>query len=316
MKRTIQTSKPGFLYGIEHDSQSMRVAKLSTDGRGEFIVVRLEEVKGDYSEDIGLLEGFRNIKSLMGIGSRDTLVICLSGKQVFASQIPFRKLGAEEMEQALRLELRKTVHFEVATSSLDYEVLDQDEGSTAGYAQVMVALASNTLLNRHLSLLDKAGLRAVAVDVLPIAVANAIWTWKAGREGDHPLVALHVGAQVSTIVIDSAHSAFFNRSIYFAAEDVFGPNANPVDRNKRIRSLSDEISRSLMFYEKNSQVSGFQEILMLGDFLQEEVLLGQIQNHTGIPLRKMDLAGKLGSNGESMPGRFDLAIALALRGDE
>ena len=55
---------------------------------------------------------------------------------------------------------------------------------------------------------------------------------------------------------------------------------------------------------------------MLGDYLQEEILLSQIQNHTGVPLRKMDLAGKLGSNREPMPGRFDLAIALAIRGNE
>lgn len=316
MKRSIQTSKPGFIFGIEHDNHSIRAARVSTDGRGGFAVDRLEEVKGNYSEDVGLLEGFRNIKAAMAIGNRDTVVICLAGKQVFASEIPFRNLGAEEMEQALRLELRKTVHFEVATATLDYEILDQDDGSSGSQIQVMVALASNSLLKRHLGLLDKAGLRAMAVDVLPVAVANALWAWKAGKEWNHPLVALHIGSQVSTIVIDGEHSSFFNRSIYFAAEDVFGPNATTGDRDKRIRSLSDEISRSLVFYEKNSQVSGFQEILVLGEFLHEEVLLSQIQNNTGIQLKKMDLAGKLGSIREPMPGRFDLAVALALRGDE
>ncbi|HKP98556.1 MAG TPA: pilus assembly protein PilM [Fibrobacteria bacterium] len=315
MKRSIQTSKPGFIFGIEQDHQTIRSARISSDGRGIYSVDRLEEVKGDFSEDLGLLDGFRKVKGLLNIGSRDPVVACLSGKQVFASQLPFRKLAPEEMEQALRLELRKTVHFEVATSTLDFEVLDEDQGSTGGLAQVMVALAANSLLNRHLALLEKAGLKAIAVDVLPVAVANAIWAWKGGSEGDHPLVAMHMGPQISTIVIDGEHSPFFNRNIYFAAEDVFGPNASQGDRDKRLRSLADEISRSLIFYEKNSQVTGFQEILLLGDYLDQEPLLAQVGHATGLSLKKMDLAGKLGSMRESAAGRFDLAVALALRGE-
>ncbi|MEO7423966.1 MAG: pilus assembly protein PilM [Fibrobacteria bacterium] len=315
MKRAIQTSKPGYIYGIEHDHLAIRSARLSSDGRGGYSIDRLEEVKGDYAEDVGLLEGLRTIRSALSIGSRDSVVACLSGKQVFATQIPFRRLGFDEMEQALRLELRKTVHFEVATSTLDYEILDEDEGSTGGVAQVMVAMASNALLNRHLKLMEKAGLKAVAVDVLPVAVANALWAWKGAEEGDHPLVALHIGPQVSNIVIDGVHSPFFNRNVYFAAEDIFNAEASAGDREKRIRSLADEISRSLVFYEKNSQASGFQEILLLGEYLEQEQLHSQIQKTTGLPLRKMDLAAKLGSIREPVPGRFDLAIALALRGE-
>lgn len=315
VKRSIQTSKPGFTVGIEHDHQAIRCARLSTDGRGGFTLDRLEEVKGDFSEDVGLLDGLRKTRNLLNIGSKDSVVACLTGKQVFAAQLPFRNLGAEEMEQALRLELRKTVHFEVATSTLDYEVLDEGDGSTGSFAQVMVAMASNSLLNRHLRLLEKAGLKAVAVDVLPMAVANALWAWKDGHEGDHPMVALHLGPQVSTIVIDSEHSPFFNRNVYFAAEDIFGPNASAGDREKRIRSLSDEISRSLIFYEKNSQVSGFQEILLLGEYLDQEQLRNQINLVTGLPVKNMDLTGKLGTVREPVPGRFDLAVALALRGE-
>lgn len=315
MKRSIQTSKPGFIIGIEHDHQAIRSVKLSSDGRGGFTIDKMETIKGDFSEDIGLLEGFRQIRTLLNIASRDSVVACLSGKQVYASQIPFRNLGPEEMEQALRLELRKTVHFEVATSTLDYDVLDEQDGSTGGMVQVMVALASNTLLNRQLKLLEKAGLKAVAVDVLPVAVANALWAWKGGGEGEHPMVAMHVGPQTSTIVIDGEHSPFFTRNVHFAAEDMFGPNASAGDRDKRVRSLADEVSRSLIFYEKNTQASGFREILVLGEYLDQEILTERITQATGLSLRKMDLAGRLGPVRESVPGRFDLAMALALRGD-
>jgi Tfp pilus assembly PilM family ATPase len=314
VKRSIQTSRPGFTVGIEYDHLAIRAARLSSDGRGSFLVDRLEEVKGNFTEDGPLLEGFRQMKTKLGLGSRDPVVTCLSGKQVFATELAFRKLGSEEMEQALRLELRKTVHFEVATSTLDYEFLEDEEVTDDGKAQVLVAIASNALLNRQLSLLEKAGLKAAAVDVLPIAIANALWSWKGSREGGHPHVALHVGPQIATIVIDGEHSPFFNRTIYFAAEDIFGADRKP-DREKRIQSLVDEVSRSMVFYEKSSNISGFEDLVLLGDFLEGESLIHSLQRQTGLPIVKMDIPGKMKSIREPQPGRFDLAVALALRGE-
>ena len=315
VKRSIQTTRPGQTIGIEYDHLAIRAARLSTDGRGLFTVSRLEELRGAFSEDAALLEGLRKIKDTLSVGMKDAVVACMSGKQVFAAQIPFRRLGPEEMEQALRLELRKTVHFEVATSTLDFEFLTDEGDSNGGETQVLVALASNTLLNKHLTLLEKAGLKPSSVDVLPVAIANAMWSWKAGNAGNQPVVALHVGPQISTIVIDGEESAFFNRSIYFAAEEMFKPEAAPADREKRILSLTDEIARSLVFYEKSSRLSGFREILLLGDYLDGAGLIESIQAKTGLALRKMDLPRKLGSIRESEAGHFDLAVALALRGE-
>lgn len=314
-KRTIQTSKPGYTVGIEHDHKAIRCARLSSDGRGSYAIDKLEEIKGDYSDDANLLEGYRNVKNAMGIGARDSIVTCLTGKQVFAAQIEFRKLSGEEMEQALRLELRKTVHFEVATSSLDYEQLEMDGHSNGGTTQLMVILAANTLLKKEMVLLDRAGLKPAAVDVLPVAVANALWAYHGIKEGDIPLVALHVGPQLTTIVIDAESYPFFNRHIYFSAEDLAGESLSDQDKDKRLQSLADEVSRSLLFYEKNSRASGFQEILLLGEFLDLPGLVDRIKQVTGLHVTKMDLPNKMGFTRESHPGRFDLAVSLALRGE-
>jgi Tfp pilus assembly PilM family ATPase len=316
VKRSIQTSKPGFTVGIEYDHLAIRVARLAADGRGGFIVNRLEELKGDYSEDQGLLNGLGQIKSMMGINSREPVVTCLTGKQIFATQLPFRKLAKEEMEQALRLELRKTVHFEVATSTLDYEIVSEADLAHSDTVQVLVALAANSLLKRQLFLLEKVGLKADAVDLLPIAIANALGTWKLGDEVHHPLIALHVGPQISTIVIGGEDYPFFNRNIYFAAEDIYGPKAMATDGEKRLQALVDEVARSLTFYEKNYGFSGFEELILLGDYLDGDSLIKQLQRVTGLRTVIMDLASKLGFAGASKPGRFDLALALAMRGEQ
>lgn len=314
-KRSIQTTRAGYTVGIEHDHQTIRCARVSADGRGGFSVERLEEAKGDFSAEAGLLEGYRAIKNAVGIGARDAVVACLSGKQVYASELEFRKLAEEEMEQALRLELRKIVHFEIATATLDFEILEEDGSDTGSMAKILVALAANSLLNREMNLLARAGIKAAAFDVLPVGVANALWAYRGGKEGEAPLVGLHLGPQTSTIVIDSEHFPFFNRTIPFAAEEIFGPNAASHDVEKRIQSLTEEVTRSVLYYEKNYHASGFQEIHLLGDYLEGDLLAERLRRASGLAARKMDLPGALGSVREPVPGRFDLAVALALQGD-
>lgn len=313
VKSAIQPSRPGTTVGIEFDHLAIRAALLTADGKGGVSIERLEEARGDFEEDSGLLEGLRQIKNALGISGRDGVVACMAGKQVFASQIAFRKLPLEELEPALRLELRKTVHFEVATSALDYEILSEGDEKDGGQYQLLVALAANSLLNRRLKALERAGLRATAVDVLPVAVANALRAWNAGSGKDHPLIALHVGPQVSTIVIDGTTSPFFNRNVRFAASDATGES--PREKDASLKSLADEVSRSLIFYEKNFHATGFRELLLLGDYLDDPSLAAKLRAGVELPVRVMDLPVKMGWSREAPPGRFDLAVALALRGE-
>lgn len=314
-KRTIQATRPGFTIGIEHDHLAIRGARLAMDGRGGFSVDRLEEVHGNFSDDDALLEGFRRLKASIRMGSKDCVSTSLSGKQVFAAQLEFRRLKADEMEQALRLEIRKNVHFEVATSTLDYAVIDETgDGSSGAPTQVLVSLAANSLLSRELHLLEKAGFPVSVVDVLPLGVANALWASRVNQVHDFPRIALHVGPQVSTIVIDGESFPFFNRSIYFAAEDIFKLAPTSITGDRRVQSFIEEIARSLTFYEKSLNIAGFQEFVLLGDFLGKDLLLDIISQSAGVPVRTMNLAGILGGPVEAPPGKFDLAISLALRG--
>src|SRR5437868_4604895 len=89
-------TKPGFTVGLEYDHLSIRGARLSSDGKGQFAVSHIEEIKGDFAEDSGLIDGLRQVKEKLGMAQRDTVVACLSGKQVFSTQLAFRNLPREE----------------------------------------------------------------------------------------------------------------------------------------------------------------------------------------------------------------------------
>lgn len=313
--QTAKHSKPGFSVGLEFDHLAIRAVRLAGDGRGGFSVDGMADVTGNFAEDADLVDGLRQVKERLKISAKDVLATCLSGKQVSVSQITFRRLPPEEMEQALRLEMRKSVPFEIAGSTLDYQILGDAEAQTET-VQVLVAVAGSGMLGRQLKVLEKAGLTPFTVDVLPVAAGNALWTAVGAPKSDSPHVAVHLGPQISTIVIDGAKSPFFNRYVYFAAEDFVGKEPGSADMEKRIHSLAEEVARSLSFYEKSTFATGFQEVLLLGEYLDTPSLSDKLRRQTGLGVRKMDIPKKLGMTHEMPLGRFDLAAALALRAGE
>lgn len=314
-KSSIKAHKPGHAIGLDFDHLAIRAARLALDGRGGCVVEGMADVTGNFTEDADLIEGLRQIKDRLKIGAKDALATCLSGKQVSVSQITFRRLPLEEMEPALRLEMRKSVPFEIAGSTMDYQILENGEAQTETI-QVLVAVAGSGMLNRQLKVLEKAGLAPYTVDVLPVAAGNAMWVSVGTPKNDSPHVAVHIGPQISTIVIDGARSPLFNRYVYFSAEDFVGKEPGSPDVEKRIQSLVEEVSRSLAFYEKSTFATGFQEILLLGEYLDTPNFSEKLRRQTGLGVRKMDIPKKLGHSHEMPQGRFDLAVALALRAGE
>lgn len=307
--------KPCFAVGIEFDHLAVRGARLAFDEKGGQSVDSLVDVTGNFSEDGDLIEGLRQVKDRLKMGAKDILATCLSGKQVSVSQITFRRLPPEEMEQALRIEMRKSVPFEITGSTLDYQILGEVD-SPSETIQILVALAGSGMLSRQLKVLEKAGLAPSIVDVLPVVACNALWASVGIPKSDAPHVAVHIGPQISTIVIDGARSPHFNRYVYFSAEDFVGKGPGSPDVDKRIQSLVDEVSRSLAFYEKSTFATGFQEVLLMGEYLDTPNLADRIRRQTGLGVRKMDIPKKLGYSHDMPHGRFDLATALALRAGE
>jgi Tfp pilus assembly PilM family ATPase len=208
--------------------------------------------------------------------------------------------------------MRKSIPFEIAGSTLDYQVLEGRDGKSET-VQVLVAMAGAGLLARHLGLLEKVGLNPTVVDLLPVAVGNALWSWVGAPKSDSPHVAVHIGPQISTIVIDGARSPFFNRYVYLAAEDFPGKEPGAPDVERKLHNLAEEVARSLAFYEKSSFAAGFQQVMLLGEFLDTPALAEKLRRQTGLPVQKIDLPRKLGRTHDQPAGRFDLATALALR---
>jgi Tfp pilus assembly PilM family ATPase len=307
--------------GIEYDNISMRAVQIRSvphkDKHGGASVESLHEIRGDFGRDDSLADGFREMAKKTGLRSRDRVVTTVSGKQIFVSRIKFKKLPDMEMKNALRYEIRKNLSYEAAGTVIDYQFLDEGDRAEGEKSNVMVTAVSNALLDRQVQALSRAGISPWIVEVLPITMSNAFWARRKMRDPGIAHVLVHLAPDVCNIVIDGQKVPFFTRSIYFSSVEIFGGRKTEIpdiEKKKRLNTLGDELRRSLSFYEKEFGVSSFGWISLIGNYAGHTLLLKLVGERLGL---KHDLDGilkRLGKNGETEKGKFDLAAALALRG--
>jgi Tfp pilus assembly PilM family ATPase len=302
--------------GIEFDTYAVRGVRMTHGAASGYQIDSLCEERGDFTQDANLLDALRKVKSRLNIGAREPVCTLLSGKQVWAGEVQFRPLAEDELLSALKLEVRKNLHFEASGASIDYQLLSEpQEGQEL--ANFMVVAAHNNLIQRQVALLERTGLRVSVVEVLPAVVGNALWAQVGNKKTEAAHVALHFGPQVCTVCIDGEKSPFFNRSIYFAAEEVYGKADQLTDRerDRRLHILGEEITRTLAYYEKNSLVGGFGTLVLFGDFAAEPGLPELAHKSTGIKPVVCDLTGRFGYHAPVDSAKFALALALSLRED-
>ncbi|MBD3321341.1 MAG: hypothetical protein GF350_09635 [Chitinivibrionales bacterium] len=310
--------KVGTTIGLEYDNFGVRAARAGVEEvGGDYLssIEAVEEVQGDFSREEQLIAGIREIKDKIEIGPNDKIVTCVTGKQIYAGQINFRRLADEEMKNALRFEMRKNLPFEISSATIDFNIIDAGDKKN-DRVNVLVAVAANALMNNQLRALEKAGLKPRAMDILPVTVANALWLGLGKQpEPGAAGVALHIGPRISTLVFDGENASFFHRSIYFNACDLFGNTKSEMsdrERGSRINSLIDEIVRSLAFYEQTYKVSQFLFLQIMGEYSFYKELAESLAKNVSLKINPHSVLEISGYKTKAPFGKFDAAVALAM----
>ena len=315
MAKTVVTS-----IGIEFDTISIRAVKLNiqTGGsRQKVMVAGLSELRGDFSTDENLAGGMKKIKEKIAVSPTDLVATSLSGKQVYVAQIPFRKLPDDEMKNALRLEIKKSISFEVAGASIDYQMVD---GTKKGEdAQYIVTAIPSVMVSRHLNMMERLGIRPFVVDVFPLSIANAFHLSQPSLAIGLAYVVVHIGPIVTNVVIcGDAGVPFFHRSIYFLSEELFGDNdqaaaLSGADLDHKLNDLTEEIARSISFYGKTYNVTSISGVFLLGDYLDNPGIITGISGKTGVSTEVIDVFSVLKQASNAPKGKFEVAVGLAMR---
>ena len=303
--------------GIDLDMQAIHAVKIKhrSVGKNDIPVISaIEEMPGSFVKDDEIIAGLKAIKQRIGVSFSDTVVTCLGGKQTYAAQIAFKKMPDEEMRTALKYEIRKNLPFDTSGAIIEYQYLTHNVKKNDP-VPVIVTAVSNIIVQRHLRLFEKAGFRPDIIDVFPLTIANAFHIHSEHiKESEKNAIMLHIGAEYSTVVIDGASVPFFNRTVYFTASELFGQTRSdqltPRELDRRIASFTEEIMRSLAYYETTYHAKASNCITVLGNYLVPE-LLQKIESDTGLPVKHLDLINTIDKNRNN--GKFDIALALSMR---
>jgi Tfp pilus assembly PilM family ATPase len=303
--------------GIENDAASIRAAKITVSRSGLRSVVQvagLSELRGDFSNDENMSAGLKKIREKIAVSAGDRIVNSLSGKQVYVAQLAFRKLPDIELRNALKLEIKKSLPFEVAGATIDFQVLESTKKDDT--PQIVVTAVPGVMLSRHLHMMERLGIKPWVVDVFPLAIANAFHLAQKSVAIGLAYIIVHVGPMVINLVICGDDNVpFFHRSIYFSSDEVFGEGVtlDQKEIEKKLNDLADEISRSLSFYEKTYSIKSFAGVFLEGEYLENEGLKNAIGAKTSLTVEVVDVFARLKQSSNAPKGKFEVAMGLAMR---
>jgi type IV pilus assembly protein PilM len=308
--------------GIEIETQAIRAACISPSKADTHASISaIEEIIGTFVTDEQIIEGLRTLRKKMDISFADSIVTCVSGKQVYAAQMTFKKLPDEELRNALKFEIRKNLPFDTSNATIEFQSLSASSKKNE-LMPLMVTAVANPLLQKTLQNFEEAGLPPSIIDIFPLTVANSLWTSKSAM-ATSPGTAqaiLHIGPEFSTVVIDGENVPFFTRTIHFnpieAATTQGQPSATQShDLDRKISAFTEEIARSLAFYRTSFKTHTAATLLALGGHATTEIL-ARISRDTGLSISTLDLISELDARQTAVAGKFEIAIILGLRGLE
>jgi Tfp pilus assembly PilM family ATPase len=318
--------------GIDMDSVSIRGVRLSFDpnsGKGKspkpaWRLLSVAEVNNNDNllDDANAVSALKNLRENLRVRMSDKVSICLSGKQTYSVQMDVRKLPDEEMAGMLKLELRKSIPFEAAAATFDYQLLPAESSGRADAGMsAMIGVVADSYLNRQIDIYGKAGLPPCHANVLPISVANAFWAAHGDETApEEAVLLLHFGSDFCTLVIDGRQTPFFNRAFSFNAAKAVGDSETPevegkeksADVSMLMDILADEVAKSAAYYKNTYRVGDISSISVLGAYSSHRTF-DELTNKTGYPVRAVQTASLVQTARLLEPGKYDLAIALAMQ---
>ncbi|MFM9961220.1 MAG: pilus assembly protein PilM [Planctomycetaceae bacterium] len=135
------------------------------------------------------------------------VVSCVSADDLHLQSVRLPQLPPEEMEKVVRWEAQERLPFPAAKAELRYLLAGQIRQDATVKQEVVLMACQQTVMQRHLRVLERAGLAPVAIDVEPCAVLRA---FRHGQSENNDRVAyLHLGDNLTTVFIADGDAILF-----------------------------------------------------------------------------------------------------------
>lgn len=205
------------LVGLDIGSSGMRAAEFSTGNRR----LRLRKFAqldlapgivraGMVVDPDALTAALAELWSIGRFGSK-TVALGVANAGVLVRQMDLDWMAPSDFRKALRYQVEDALPMAVDDANLGYHLLDDlevegEDGAPRRVARVLLVAAAREMVDAFAGAADRAGLRAVSVDIVPFAlVRSALASSQSGPDEHAPLEALvDIGFDVVSLVVHQA----------------------------------------------------------------------------------------------------------------
>ena len=275
--------------GLDLGTKTVKMVKVERTGKG----FRLLQVGiAPVSHEVSMVSGVKQArieaaKTLLSSWKKEHVVTCLGDSSTLIRQISFPRMSPKELDRALAFEARRHMPYDPAKMILRHQVLSEDKKT--GTCQVLLVATGRDSLREHRNVLEKLGIEPDAIDVTPLALANASLLGFGSRE--ETLVVVDLGATGTVVVVHRIQGLFFSRHLPFAVADV--AEQGDAEENEKIGELAIELRRSLAYYDNVTGRMGFSRILAAGGGAMRKEVLSALEKELGLGVEVMDPCDQL-----------------------
>ncbi|MBI3839455.1 MAG: type IV pilus assembly protein PilM [Planctomycetia bacterium] len=204
--------------GIELGSRAVKLVQFTVDQRKLVDAVRWD-LPGSHEESSAevraraLADALSRARQGRKFKGRD-VVVCLGAHELFVQNIRVPKAPMAELYKLVQQEATARLPFPVAEAEVRFLCAGDVRQGEQMKREVILLACHRPALKQILSVVEKAGLRAVAVDIEPSALLRC-YTKQFRREGDRGQRAMFVrlGPSTTSVVIAQDAEVFFVKYI-------------------------------------------------------------------------------------------------------
>lgn len=211
--------------GLDIGSSSIKLVEILDTSEGyllnNFSQVPLEKgviVEGAITDTPALSERIRTLFKLSGCKTKQ-VVTSLSGHKVISKKATFPTLGADDLRQLITDEAGNYLPFDdVKDVSFDFQILGESEGNP-GQMDVVLVAAKKDIVQSYVDVIQKAGLKAIIMDVDSFAL-ETMYEANYDFEENDVVILVNIGASITNINVVKGGQSIFTRDVSMGGQSI------------------------------------------------------------------------------------------------
>jgi len=216
-----------------------------------------------------------------------TVCSCLRSRSAVLKYFKYPNLSEDELSSALRLEAEDALQLSLDKIVIDWHVNRRSADGEAGNGQrdtegVLVAFPRSEV-DRHLAVLQSAGLYPVVVDTACMAVSNLFFELGGRRNPDEVECLINLAKKFVDVAILFDDKCIYPRTII----------SRSAVWEEAVDYLIANLKDALKFYQFKLRQKPVQRLILCGRIPSKEDFLNKLQETVGLPVEIWDPLGDM-----------------------